>query len=73
MKRVLGCYDALPKVAPEPGQKLTTPPAIRPLPELQRLRSNRRRITGARITVFPVTIEAAVIPAMIAKGKFHGG
>ena len=28
---------------------------------------------GLRITVFPQTIEAAVIPAMIANGKFHGG
>ncbi len=28
---------------------------------------------GFRITVFPQTIEAAVIPAMMAKGKFHGG
>ena len=30
-------------------------------------------LEGFRITVLPVTMEAAVIPAMMAKGKFHGG
>ena len=28
---------------------------------------------GFKTTVFPVTNEAAVIPAMMASGKFHGG
>ena len=28
---------------------------------------------GFRMTVFPQTIAAAVIPAMMAKGKFQGG
>ena len=28
---------------------------------------------GFRITVFPVTSDATVIPAMIAHGKFQGG
>ena len=30
-------------------------------------------LDGFRITVFPVTIEATVMPAMMANGKFHGG
>ena len=30
-------------------------------------------LEGFRITVFPLTIEASVMPAMIAHGKFHGG
>ena len=28
---------------------------------------------GFRMTVLPQTIEAAVMPAMMAKGKFQGG
>ena len=30
-------------------------------------------LEGFRITVLPVTMEAAVMPAMMAKGKFQGG
>jgi hypothetical protein len=30
-------------------------------------------LDGFRITVLPLTIEASVIPAMMAQGKFHGG
>ena len=30
-------------------------------------------LEGFRITVFPVTMEAAVMPAIIASGKFQGG
>ena len=30
-------------------------------------------LEGFRITVLPLTIEASVIPAMMAQGKFHGG
>src|SRR3954469_15978963 len=76
MKRVLGCCTmAFPKVAPDPGQKFTTPPGM---PASSRTSTNLAAIVGEsldgfRITVFPVTIEAAVIPAMIANGKFHGG
>ena len=66
---------ALPKVAPEPGQKLTTPSGM---PASSRTSTKRAAMVGAsldglRITVFPVTMAAAVMPAMMAKGKFHGG
>jgi hypothetical protein len=30
-------------------------------------------LEGFRITVLPLTMEASVIPAMMAQGKFHGG
>ena len=30
-------------------------------------------LDGLRTTVLPATSAAVVIPAMIAKGKFHGG
>src|SRR5258708_39009945 len=76
MNRVFGCSTpAFPKVAPDPGQKLTTPPGI---PASSRTSTNFAAIVGEsldglRITVFPVTIEAAVIPAMMANGKFQGG
>jgi len=30
-------------------------------------------LEGFSTTVFPQTMAAEVIPAMIAKGKFHGG
>jgi hypothetical protein len=76
MKRVLGCSTmALPKVAPEPGQKLTTPSGM---PASSSTSTNLAAMVGAsleglRMTVLPVTMEAAVMPAMMAKGKFHGG
>src|SRR6266568_547666 len=74
--RVFGCSTiALPKLAPEPGQKFTTPPGS---PASSRTSTNLAAIVGEslegfRMTVFPVTMAAAVIPAIIAKGKFHGG
>src|SRR5215472_8016846 len=76
IKRVLGCStSALPKVAPDPGQKFTTPSGI---PASCRTSKNFAAIVGEsleglRITVFPQTIAAEVMPAMMAKGKFHGG
>ena len=30
-------------------------------------------LDGFRMTVLPLTIEASVMPAMMAHGKFHGG
>ena len=30
-------------------------------------------LDGFRMTVLPLTIEASVMPAMMAQGKFHGG
>ena len=30
-------------------------------------------LDGFRTTVLPLTIEATVIPAMMAQAKFHGG
>jgi hypothetical protein len=30
-------------------------------------------LEGFSTTVFPQTIDASVMPAMIAQGKFHGG
>src|SRR6266403_1384603 len=75
-KRVFGCSTtALPKVAPDPGQKFTTPSGI---PASCKTSKNLAAMVGEsldgfRITVFPQTIDAAVIPAMMAQGKFHGG
>ena len=59
---------------PLPGRGLPHHPAARLFQQLM----NFAAIVGAstegfRITVFPQTIAAAVIPAIIAKGKFHGG
>ena len=76
MKRVFGCSTiAFPKDAPEPGQKLTTPSGM---PASSRTSTKRAAMVGAsldglRMTVLPVTMEAAVMPAIMAKGKFHGG
>src|SRR3954463_16566279 len=76
MKRVLGeATTALPKLEPAPGQKLTTPSGI---PASSRSSINFEAMVGEsldgfRITVLPHTMEASVIPAMIAQGKFHGG
>jgi len=30
-------------------------------------------LEGLRITALPLTMEARVMPAMMAQGKFHGG
>src|ERR1700737_2546453 len=76
MNLVLGCsITALPKLAPEPGQKFTTPGGM---PASSSTAKNRAAIVGEslegfRITVFPQTMAADVMPAMIARGKFHGG
>src|SRR5580698_582113 len=76
INRVFGCSPiALPNEPPEPGQKFTTPSGM---PASSRTSTNFAAIVGEsldgfRITVLPVTIEAAVMPAIIAKGKFHGG
>src|SRR5580698_6133982 len=76
MKRVCGCATtALPNSGPSPGHKFTTPSGS---PTSTSSSINFAAIVGAstegfKITVFPVTIEAAVIPAIIANGKFHGG
>src|SRR5215472_14415902 len=61
MKRVLGCSTtALPKVAPEPGQKFTTPSGV---PASCRTSKNFAAIVGDslegfRMTVVPQTIAA---------------
>src|SRR5579863_7727449 len=76
MYRVLGCATtALPKLAPAPGQKLITPSGT---PASSTSSTNfaamvGESLDGFRITVFPATTEAIVIPAMMAQGKFHGG
>src|SRR5579862_2121539 len=76
MKRVLGCSTtALPKVAPEPGQKFTTPAGI---PASSSTSTNLAAMVGESLegfstTVLPVTMAAEVMPAIIANGKFHGG
>src|SRR4051812_37112433 len=76
MKRVFGCSTtALPKLAPDPGQKFTTPSGM---PASINTSTNRAAIVGEsddgfRMTVLPQTIAADVMPAMMAQGKFHGG
>ncbi len=76
MYRVLGCATtALPKLAPAPGQKFTTPSGM---PHSSSSSTNFAAIVGEslegfRITVLPLTMEAIVMPAMMAQGKFHGG
>src|SRR3954463_12034415 len=75
-KRVLGCSTmALPNVAPEPGQKFTTPSGI---PASSSTSKNFAAIVGEslegfRMTVLPQTTAAVVMPAIMAQGKFHGG
>ncbi len=76
MNRVFECSTiALPKVAPEPGQKFTTPGG-RPASS-SRLKKRAATVgaslDGFRMTVLPVTIEATVMPAIMAREKFHGG
>jgi hypothetical protein len=65
----------LPNSGPSPGQKLTTPSGR---PTSSRREKKTAAMVGAsteglRMTVLPVTMAAAVMPAMMAKGKFHGG
>ena len=66
---------ASPNVAPDPGQKFTTPSGM---PHSSSSSTNfaamvGESLDGFRMTVLPQTIEARVIPAMMAQGKFHGG
>src|SRR6201997_3300580 len=66
---------ASPKLAPAPGQKFTTPSGM---PASSSSSTNFAAIVGEsldgfRITVLPLTIEAIVMPAIMAQGKFHGG
>src|SRR5262249_60249102 len=74
--RVFGCATiASPKLAPAPGQKLTTPSGI---PHSSSNSTNFAAMVGESLegfntTVLPETIDASVIPAMMAQGKFHGG
>ena len=76
MKRVRASRtSASPTVGPSPGTKLRTPGGR---PSSWSRSTNRAAITAAsgegfKMTVLPVTSAAAVIPAMIAKAKFHGG
>ena len=76
MNRVLGwATTELPKLAPAPGQKFTTPSGM---PASSSSSTNLAPIVGEslegfRITVLPETMEASVMPAMMAAGKFHGG
>src|SRR6478672_5651394 len=75
MNRVLGCSTSpFPNVAPEPGQKLTTPGGS---PASSSALKNLADIVGESLdgfstTLLPHTIEATVIPHMIASGKFQG-
>src|SRR5205807_6496945 len=76
MKRVFGCStSAFPKVAPDPGQKLTTPSGM---PASCSTSKNfaamvGESLDGLRTTVLPQTMAAEVMPAMMANGKFQGG
>ena len=76
MYRVLGwATTASPKLAPAPGQKFTTPSGM---PASSSSSMNLAAIVGEsldglRMTVLPLTMEASVIPAMMAQGKFQGG
>src|SRR5579859_6825275 len=76
INRVFGCSTiALPNVAPDPGQKFTTP-AGNPASSSTSINCAAivgESLDGFRITVLPVTIAATVMPAIIANGKFHGG
>ena len=66
---------ASPTVLPGPVTKFTTSFGT---PASYRISTNLAAIVGESpegfsTTVLPVTMDAAVIPAMIARGKFHGG
>src|SRR5882672_9768335 len=66
---------ASPKLAPAPGQKFTTPSG-KPASSSSSMNLAAmvgESLDGFRTTVLPLTIEASVMPAMIAQGKFHGG
>ena len=64
-----------PTSAPEPLRKLTTPAGM---PASSSNAKKRQAIHGASddglsTTQLPVTTAADVMPAMMARGKFHGG
>ncbi len=75
-KRVFGWSTSVsPTAAPGPETKFTTPGGS---PTSRRISMNFQPIHGESLegfstTVFPVTSAAEVIPARIARGKFHGG
>src|ERR1039457_4110391 len=76
MYRIFECAtNASPKLAPPPGQKFTTPSGM---PHSSSSSTNFAAIVGESLegfntTVLPDTIDATVIPDMIAQAKFHGG
>src|SRR5664279_1525038 len=64
----------LPKLLPWPGQKLATPSGR---PASSRSSKNfaamvGESLDGFRMTVLPLTMEASVMPPMMAPGNFHG-
>ena len=66
---------ASPKLAPAPGQKFTTPSGS---PTSSSSSMNfaamvGESLDGFRITVLPLTMDATVMPAIMAQGKFQGG
>src|ERR1035437_8226817 len=76
MYRVFGWFTTLlPKLRPPPVQKFTTPSGT---PASSSSSTNFAAIVGEsldgfKITVFPHTIDAMVMPAIIAQGKFQIG
>ena len=76
MKRVFGCVtSASPAVLPGPVKKLTT---SRGTPASYRMSTKIAAIVGESLegftmAVLPVTIEASVMPPIMAAAKFHGG
>src|ERR1035438_4822235 len=75
IKRVLGwATRPLPNVAPEPGQKFTTPAGM---PASTSASKNLaamvgESLDGLRTTVLPHTKLAPAMPSAMALGKFHG-
>src|SRR5438045_2475667 len=75
MKRVLGCSTSpFPNVAPDPGQKLTTPGGR---PASSNASKNFAAMVGESLdglstSVLPQTTDAAVMPHIIAQGKVQG-
>ncbi len=75
-KRVLGWVTSgSPTWLPRPGMKFSTPGGS---PTSSMMSANLAAMVGESLegfntTVFPVTMEAVVIPTMMAAGKFHGG
>ena len=66
--------DGVAELAPAPGQKLSTTPSG--MPASSNSSTNfaamvGESLDGFRMTVLPLTIEASVMPAMMAQGKFQ--